>query len=169
MSDQEKTPSADDKPFEPSGEPNPLPAGEVFKADADTWYNLNVHYKNRSGNIITGLMYPLASNPATSFYEYQVLGDSTDGAGPSKFKLEPVQGSDWDVWRLDNGNIMSLKATGWVYRSSAYPIGWKIVNGQLFNSYWGGPVGSVWRQAWVPDCIYMGMGLDVITCELVAA
>src|ERR1043165_5939298 len=56
MSDQ-KPLVADDGPFVPSGEPNSLPAGAVFKANTDTWYNLNVHYNNRSGNPITGLMY----------------------------------------------------------------------------------------------------------------
>jgi hypothetical protein len=75
----------------------------------------------------------------------------------------------WEKWTLDNGNVLSLKATGWVYRSSEYPIGWKIVDNQLFNSYWGGAVGSEWRQAFVPDCIYMGNGLPPFTCELVPA
>ena len=169
MSDQ-KPLVADDGPFVPSGEPNSLPAGAVFKANTDTWYNLNVHYNNRSGNPITGLMYPLASNPATSFWDYMVLGTSTDGAGPAKFRVEMMGGNDgWEQWTLDSGNVLSLKATGWVYRSSAYPIGWKIVNNQLFNSNWGGAVGSEWRQAFVPDCIYMGNDLPSFTCELVPA
>ncbi len=170
MSDQQRSPSADDKAFEPSGAPNALPAGEAFKAEAGTWYNLRVHYQDRQGNPTTGLMYPLAPNPATSFYEYMCLGFSPMGLPPAKFKVETMGGSPvWDKWTLDDGNVVSLKATGWVYRSSAYPIGWKIVGNRLYNSYWHGPVGFAWRSTLVPDACYMGMDLTDFTCELVPA
>lgn len=168
MSDQEKPLSADDGPFVPTGEPKPFPAGEVFKAEADTWYNLLVHYKDwDSGNPISGLMYPMAPNAWHPYWDYMTLGSSQGGSPPAKFKLwgtrAPYQ------WVLDDGNFLSVKATGWVYKSSAYPLFWEIVDNSLYNSYWDGPVGYSFRSGLEPNAYYMGMVMPSFTCELVRA
>jgi hypothetical protein len=168
MSDQQKPLSADDEPFVPSGEPKPFPAGKIFKAEADTWYNLMAHYKDwDSGNPISGLMYPVSTNAATTYWDYQCLGYSPMGAPPTKIKMwgasAPYQ------WVLDDGNFLSMKRSGWVYRSSAYPLLWQIVDGYLHNNYWDGQVGYAFRSGLEPNAYYMGMGQTPFTCELVPA
>jgi hypothetical protein len=169
MSNDKLTPSLHEPHFVPSGPPQPLMAGEAFVAAPDTWYNLLVTYKDRRGNKTEGLMYPLGSNPSTSFYEYMVLGSSPDGLPPMKVKLHPPDANGWSTWEMHDGNYLSLKATGWLYRSSHYPIGFRIVDGRLYNAYWGGPAGSTWRDAFVPSACYTGQGLDEFTCKLIPA
>src|SRR3954447_8231190 len=172
MSDQERALSADDQPFVPTDEPRPLPAGEAFNADPNTWYHLRVHYKDDNGNPAVGLMYPLGTNPSRSFWDYQVLGSGDGSSGPTKIKVHPPDPTGWSRWELDDGNWLSIKATGWIYRSSAYPIGWQIMkdaegNSRLYNNYWAGEAGYDWRGGAVPDACYMGMKLSLFTCELV--
>jgi hypothetical protein len=171
MTDQQRPLSADDGPFVPTGEPNPLPAGEAFEADANTRYNLMVNYKTwQDGSPTSGLMYPMAPNAWHPYWDYMTLGSSQGGSPAAKFKVEPWgDGTPWQRWTLENGNFLSLKATGWVYESSAYPIAWKIVGGYLYNSYWGGQVGYSFRSGLEPNAYYVGMGLTPFTCELVPA
>src|SRR6185295_423672 len=179
MSDEQTLLSADAEPFVPTGTPDPLPEGEVFEASPDTWYNLRVHYKDDKGNPLTGLMYPLASNPATSFYEYMVLGSSPMGLPPVKLRLKP-RPDGWAIWEIDwEGGIqyLSLKLTGWAYRASnkGYAIGWQIVDNKLYNEYWsknwkGFPAGWAHRSTLVPDAYYVGVSLpQVFICELIPA
>jgi len=175
MSDQERPLSADDEPFVPTGEPRPLPAGEAFKADPNTWYHLKVHYKDDKGNPVVGLMYPLNNSFPPSFWDYQVLSGLIPAVvKPSKVKVHPPDSTGWSKWELDDGNWLSIKATGWIYRSSAYPIGWQIMkdaggNSRLCNNYWAGEAGYDWKGGTAPDACYMGMKRSPFTCELVPA
>lgn len=167
MSDQQKPLSAGGGPFVPSGEPRPFPAGKVFKVEADTWYNLQATYKDNDGNTVTELMYPVSTNAATTYWDYQTLGFSPMGAPPTKFKMwgdsAPYQ------WLLDNGDFLSIKDSGWIYRSSAYPLKWQIVDGYLYNNYWQGQAGYEYEDGMEAGAYYMGMGLTPFTCELVPA
>lgn len=164
MTDQQRPLSADDKPFEPSGEPIQDPAGTLFKADAGTWYNLRVHYKDYDGNQTTGLMYPLAGNPSTTYWDYLTIGFS-----PMNMPACKIQVQQGVYWLLDDGNYLSLKATGWFYRSSAYPLPCVLIDGYLYNRYWDGKAGYSYRSGLEPNAYYMGMGLPPFTCELVPA
>jgi hypothetical protein len=87
---------------------------------------------------------------------------------PAKFKLHP-RDDGWADWEIDDGNYLSVKATGWVYRSSAYRTGWHVIDGKLYNNYWDGPVGYQYRYLNVTTAYYMGMDLPEFTCELVPA
>ena len=158
-------PSPNDQPFVASGSPNPLPSGTVVKSDPNTWYNLKATYTNTSGNTVVGYARSIGSNPSTSFWDYMELADTTP-AGAAKFKLHP-RNDGWAEWEINDGNRLSVKATGWVYRSSAYHTGWQVVDGKLYNDYWAGPVGYAHRRILVSDAYYMGMDLPVFTCELV--
>lgn len=170
MSEQQPPLTPDDQPFVPTGEPNPLPAGAAFEADPNIWYHLQVHYKDKKGNPVVGLMYPQGKNPSTSFWDYQVLGGSADGLPPTKIKVHPPDQNGWSHWELNDGNWLSIKATGWIYRSSAYPIGWKLIENNLYNTYWAGEAGSQWRDSFGETSgYYMGMDLPVFTCELIPA
>jgi hypothetical protein len=164
MSDPLRPLSADDKPFESSGESKPFPTGKIFEADLDTWYNLKAHYTDYNGNPTSGLMYPLAPNPSTTYWDYMTLGFSPMDLPPAKIKLKYEH-----FWELDDGNYLSIKATGWVYRSSAYPIPWKIIDNYLYNGYWEGKAGYSYRSGLEPNAYYIGMGLTPFTCELVPA
>ena len=158
-------PSPNDQPFVASGSPNPLPSGTVFKSDPNTWYNLKVTYTNDSGNTVVGYARSIGSNPSTSFWDYMELADTTP-AGAAKFKLHP-RNDGWAEWEINDGNRLSVKRTGWVYRSSAYHTGWAVVDGKLYNDYWDGPVGYEHHRVLVSDAYYMGMEKPVFTCELV--
>lgn len=139
---------------------------------AETWYNVKVSYKDESGNSKTGYLGPIGSNASTSFWDYVRV----DG-GQSKFKLHPTQ-DGWAYWEINDGNWLSLKATGWVYRSlEANRVEWKIVDGKLYNNYWSAdwqkyPLGAERQRILVPDAYYAAVGLSAnktFTCELVAA
>ena len=73
---------------------------------------------------------------------------------------------------LQDGNYLSCRAGPrfWIYRSSAYPVGWEIVNGQLFTDYQSGPAGTVHHWVAVPDAYYMCIGGNPLrNCEWVKA
>jgi hypothetical protein len=166
-------PSLDDQPLVPSGQPNPLPSGELLKTDPTKWYLLKGHYTNDSGKPATSYAYPLGKNAATSFWDYVTLGYSPDGCDPLQFQLIPDNNdpSSWQFWKIrDNscnaGYHLDCKATGWLYRASAYHTKFRIVDGKLYCSYWSGPAGSEFRSTLVPPGQYIGMGLPVFTCEL---
>lgn len=165
MANPQKPLSADDRPFAATGKPNPLPEGKVFKADPNTWYNLKVQFTDETGSPAVGYFAKIGDNPSTSFWDYICLGA---GAG-CKFKVHQPDAIGWSNWEIDDGNWLSVKATGWVYRSSAYAIGWQIVGNNLYNSYWSGIVGYEHRRILVSEAYYVGMDLPPFTCELVPA
>lgn len=137
-------PSPDDQPFVPSGNPNPLPAGEVFKTDPDRWYRLKVNYIDEYGNPVTGYAYPVGKNAADSYWNYVVLSAGPAGSTALQFKLHPPDNWGWSTWEIHNdpyndGYHLSCKATGFLYRASAYDVRFQIVDSKLNCSYWGGP------------------------------
>ncbi|MEJ7740310.1 MAG: hypothetical protein WKF97_23050 [Chitinophagaceae bacterium] len=138
----------------------------------NTWYNLRVTYKDEDGKTLTRFMGPIADKASTSFWDYMQIGGAQ-----SKFKLHPTK-DGWAYWEIDDGNWLSLKSTGWAYRSlESNRIEWKIVDGKLYNSYWSSdwqrhPLGTERRRILVPDAYYVGVDLsnnNVFTCELVLA
>lgn len=168
MSERILHPAKDDSPFIPTGKPNQLPAGEAFKADPNVWYQLKVLYTDRNGKSASSFIYPLGKNPATSFWDYMAF-NSPDGLPPAKFKVHPPKDNGFSEWELDDGNYLCLKATGWVYRASLYRIGWAVLDGHLFNDYWGGPTGYQYDDVLVPKAYYIGMKLPVFICKLISA
>jgi hypothetical protein len=163
-------PSPDDQAFVPSSEPNPVPAGVAFKADPDKWYYLRITYQDDTGKTVTGRAYKIGPNPSTSFWDYMAVSQyDSEGAKFKLHQLHPYK-DGWDKWEIDDGNWLSVKATGWIYRSSEYPLGWKIVDGKLYNTYWSGAAGCQHNRFFVSDAYYMGQGLlPEFTCELVEA
>jgi hypothetical protein len=166
-------PSLDDQPLVPSGKPNEMPAGVLFKTEPNKWYLLKAHYTDKNGKPASGYAFPLGSSPPLSFWDYVVFGSSPDGCEPLQFQPVPDNNDPkaWEFWRIrDNkcnaGYHMDCKATGWLYRGSNYDTKFRIVDGKLYCSYWGGPAGSQFRAGLVPDGQYLGMGLPVFTCEL---
>ena len=144
----------------------------VLGATPETWYNLKVTYKDENGKLTPGLLGPVGTNASTSFWDYMRV----DGAA-SKFKLHPTK-DGWAYWEINDGNWLSLKATGWAYRSlEANRVEWKIVDGKLYNNYWSAdwqkyPLGAERQRILVSDAYYAGVGLSsdkVFTCELVPA
>jgi hypothetical protein len=95
-----------------------------------------------------------------------IVYEGDPGPGAAKFKFRESQ-DGWDVLEIDDGYKMSVKATGWLYRASAYNTGWKIIGGKLYNHYWDGPVGVAWRGGVsggsAPDRYSMGMDLTEVT------
>jgi hypothetical protein len=142
-------------------------------SEPGVWYNLRVTYKDEDGNTRTGYLGPVGQNAATSFWDYMRV----DG-GQSKFKLHQTE-DGWAYWEIDDGNWLSLKATGWAYRSlESNRIEWKIVDGKLYNRYWASdwqshPLGAARSSFLVSDAYYAGVDLGddkVLTdCELVLA
>ncbi len=95
----------------------------------------------------------------------------------SKFKLHPRE-EGFDDWEIDDGYWLSIRATGWAYRSYyAQRVGWKIIDGKLYNNYWWMrmgrlPAGCQWGEGlFTSKGYYVGMDLGddkVLTnCELV--
>ena len=162
-----QSPAANDQPFIPSGQPNQLP-GEAFKADSNIWYHLSVNYIDIKGNPASSFFYPLGANPSTSFWDYMAF-NSPDGLKPAKFKVHPPKANGFSEWEIDDGNYMCLKATGYVYRASAYRIGWAIFKDNLYSDYWGGPTGYKYDDKAVPAAYYIGMDLPKFTCKLIPA
>lgn len=165
MSDTNASPSLDDKPLETSAARRPLPVGAVVKLDPNTWYYCKVNYIDDKGNSKVGYLSAVGGNATISFWDYICVNDDPG------YKFRPNLGSDgWEQWECQDGNYLSLKATGWYYRSSAYPLWFKIVDGKLYNSYWDGPAGSVERRILVSDARYVGQGFpELAGCEFIAA
>ena len=169
MSDPQRSPSENDQPFVPDGPPLALPAGVAAEIDLDTWYYLRASYRTESGKDVTGYLSPLGPNATQSFWDYIVMRE--DVAAACQFQLQDVDGG-WAKWLIkDDGNHLSLKATGWYYRASAYATRFAVVNGLLYNDYWQGPAGAVYRSLLVSSGYYVGQDLgDEATlrnCELV--
>ncbi len=170
MLDPQRSPSENDQPLVPQGEPRPLPAGTVTTADPNTWYNLRAYYRYENGQDAVGYFAPLSGDPVNSFWDYVVMRDDVNAA--CQFKLVDTDSRGWSKWLIKaDGNYLCLKATGWYYRASAYTARFAIINGQLHNDYWDGPAGSVYRSFLVSNGYYVGQDLgDRATlrqCELV--
>ena len=164
-------PSPNDQPLVPSGNPNPLPAGAAIVTDPESWYRLKANYINDSGRSVTGYAYPVGQNAATSFWDYVVFSEGPAGSAALRFKLSAPDDQGWSTWDIHDddwnaGYHLSCKATGWLYRASAYDVKFRIVDGKLYCSYWGGPAGSAYRSFLVSAGQYLGMGLQAFTCEL---
>jgi hypothetical protein len=171
MADPSRSPSENDQPFTPDGAPLPLPDGVVEAPSPDTWYYLKANYLNESGEDVVGYLSPLGSNATQSFWDYIVMGGI---GGACQFQLQDVDGRGWAKWLIkEDGNHLCLKATGWYYRASAYTSRFAIVDGKLYNDYWRGPAGAVYRSILVSSGYYVGQDLgDRVTltnCELVPA
>jgi len=163
-------PTADDKPLVASGPPNPLPAGTPLTTDANKWYRLKASYINDKGKAVTGYAYPVGTNASESFWDYVIFREGGPGAGALQFNLIPKDGG-WFYWKIRDtpanaGYHLDCKATGWLYRASAYNTWFRIVDGKLYCSYWKGPVGSTYRSFLVSSGQYLGMDLPAFTCEL---
>lgn len=170
MSDPQRSPSENDQPFVPDGPPLSLPAGVAAEADPDTWYYLKANYLNESGQDVVGYLCPLGPNPTQSFWDYIVMRDYVVGA--CQFQLQDVDERGWAKWLIkEDGYHLCLKATGWYYRASAYTSRFAIVNGMLYNDYWQGAAGAVYRSLLVSSGYYVGQDLGereaLRNCELV--
>lgn len=170
MADPSRSPSENDQPFTPDGPPLPLPDGVVATADPATWYRLKADYLGESGENRVGYLSPLGPNATQSFWDYIVMLDNPDAA--CQFQLQDVDGRGWAKWLIkEDGNHLCLKATGWYYRASAYTARFAVVGGKLYNDYWSGPAGAVYRSFLVSSGYYVGQDLgDRVTltnCELV--
>ena len=176
MSDivEEKTsagPSEDDAPFVPSGAPMPLPAGSAVATDPAVWYHLKATWTDDRGRTATGYAYPIGENASSSFWDYVCLFAGPARAGALRFKLSEPDDEGWSRWDIhddaaNDGYHLSCKATGWLYRASAYDVRFRIVDGHLYCNYWSGPVGSDYRSFLISAGQYAGMDLPPFTCEL---
>jgi hypothetical protein len=168
-STKQSGPSQDDLPFVPQGNPLPPRAGSMIIPD-DRWYNLKLNYQDTSGNIQSGYAYFLGVNPTWSFWDYI---SATPSNGPmARFKKASVEGNRMRL-EMQDGNYLSCRAVPrlWVYRSSAYPLGWEIVDGKLYTDYHDGAVGAEYNSVLVPEAYYLRVdGSPVLTnCEWVLA
>jgi len=162
-------PSKDDKPFVPEGEPKPARAGSVA-IPYDKWYNLKLSYVDRHGNVQGGYAYYLGVNPTWSFWDYMSTSQSNGPVG--RFQKVPIPGKGNRVQlKTDDGYWLSCRAAPrlWLYRSSAYPVGWEIVDGKLYTDYHDGPVGAVFHHVLVPEAYYLCVAAEptVFNCEWV--
>jgi len=160
-------PSVDDQPFVASSAARSLPEGsQNIPAGKPFW--LKVNFTNERGQPASGYAAKVGQNAAESFWDYMCIREGAPGGSAAKFQVDG-ETDGWPNWKIDDGNYLSVKATGWLYRSSAYPIGWVVANGQLMNTYWGGPVGFSYRSFLVSTAYYLGMDLPVVSVEVVFA
>jgi hypothetical protein len=172
MLDTRRSPAENDQPFVPNGPPLALPAGTAVTTDPDAWYSLKAHYLSESGEDLVGYLSPLGPNATQSFWDYIVMRE--DIASACQFQLQDVDARGWAKWLIkDDGYHLCLKATGWYYRASAYTSRFAIVDGKLYNDYWDGPAGAVYRDILVSSGYYVGQDLGdrvaLTQCELVPA
>lgn len=167
-------PTVDDQPFVPSGSPNPLPAGKAFQSDPQKWYYLEAHYTNDNGDPVEGYASAVGQNAAESFWDYVIFNSGgSPGGSALEFQLEEPDDQGWSRWNIrdnafNSGYRLSCKATGWLYRASAYDVKFRIVDHKLYCNYrWDGPVGSRYQSFLVSSGQYLGMDLPEFTCELV--
>ncbi len=144
----------------------------------DTWYRLKVTYRNENNARMPGYMGPVAENfDGRLFWDYMKIDN--DHGWASKFRLHPTT-DGWAYWEIDDGYWLSLRATGWAYRSyEGNRVEWKIVDGKLYTKYWKSdwqnyPLGCELRGFLGEEEVYF-VGVDlgdanVLTnCELVPA
>lgn len=136
----------------------------------DKWYNLKFNYEDTDHNIQTGYAYFVGVNPSWSFYDYI---SATLSNGPmAKFKNVKTEGNRMQL-KMQDGNYLSCRAEPrlWLYRSSAYPIGWEIVDGKLYTDNHNGAVGAVYDSGAVPTAYYLGVNKspELTNCEWILA
>ncbi len=142
----------------------------LWSSPTPTAGTTRAHYLSESGQDLVGYFCPLGPNATQSCWDYIVM--RPDVAGACQFKLEDTDGRGWSNWLIKvDGNHLSLKATGWYYRASAYTTRFAIIGGELHNDYWQGPAGSVYRSILVSSGYYVGQDLGdratLTNCELV--
>lgn len=162
-------PSADDQPFVPEGEPRPPRAGSVVPPD-DRWYNLKLSYIDKDGKAESGFAYYVGRNPTWSFWDY--ISTTASNGPKARFQKVAITGKGNRVQlKTDDGYWLSCRAVPrlWLYRSSAYPLGWEIVGGNLYTDYHDGAVGAVYEHVLVPEAYYMRVDNSppVFNCEWV--
>lgn len=170
-------PPVDDQPFVPSGSPNPLPAGQALESDPAKWYYLKANYTDRNGKPAEGYASAVGQNAATSYWDYVVFnpGPSSPSGSTLQFQLEAPDDQGWSRWNIrdnafNDGYRLSCKATGWLYRASAYDVKFRVVDHKMYCNYrWDGPVGSEYNEVWVSAGQYLGMNVPEFTCDLVEA
>jgi len=166
---QPSGPSADDQPFVPTGSPKPVRAGSVSIPD-DRWYNLKFNYYDTDGKIQSGYAYYVGRDATWQYWDYI---SATQSNGPvARFRKVPIEGKGNRVHlKTDDGYFLSCRAWPryWLYRSSAYPIGWEIVEGKLYTDYHDGAVGAEYQGVIVPEAYYMRVGSTpaLFNCEWV--
>jgi len=153
-----------DGPFVASTAARALPEGAQVIPAGKSFY-LKINFTDEQGRPATGYAAKVGQNAAESFWDYMCIRSGPRGGSAAKFQVDG-ETDGWPNWKIDDGNYLSVKATGWLYRSSAYPIGWVVANGQLINTYWGGPTGYSYRSFLVSTAYYLGMGLPPITVEI---
>ncbi len=88
-----------------------------------------------------GYAYPVGGNAATSFWDYVVFRKDL-GKSALQFQIEKPDSDGWSRWNIrdddsNSGYHLSCKATGWLYRASAYDVKFRIDNSKLYCSCWG--------------------------------
>ncbi len=161
-------PSDDDQPFVPNGETLAPREGSQVLPDGK-WYNLKFNYVDTNNKLQSGYAYFVGTEASWQYWDYIC---ATPSNGPlAKFKKVSSEDSRMHLQTQD-GNYLSCRAAPrlWLYRSSAYPVGWEIVGGKLFTDYHSGPVGAVYHGVMVPQTYYMCVGGPELTnCEWVEA
>lgn len=149
----------------------PAPGGGLGVEPAK-WYVLKVTNIDAKAPTRVGYLAGISTEPAFSFHDYMQIS-----ASGWKFKVVPGP-NGFDYWQTDDGNWLSLRYNGWAYRSfENNRIGWKIVNGKLYNNYdrWKDyPLGCQYREDLdlIPAAYYVGVNLsndNVFNCEIVPA
>jgi hypothetical protein len=96
-----------------------LPGGGLGGAQ-DTWYRLKVTYTDKNGVTQEGYMGAASHSAGQTDWDNMVINGYT-----TKFKLHP-RGDGFDDWEIDDGYWLSMRASGWAYRSYyGQRIGWK--------------------------------------------
>ena len=151
------------------------PTGGGLGGTQDTWYRLKVTYKDENNVAHTAYLGAAGGSYGETDWDNMVMGGYD-----RKFKLYPA-GDGYDYWEISDGYWLSMRLSGWAYRSFyGQRIGWKIVDGKLYNSYWypenwqDHPMGADWREGvFTSKGYYMGVDLGadkVLTnCVLEAA
>jgi hypothetical protein len=169
VSANEHEPSKDDGPYVPDGNVLPLRAGSAVLPD-DRWYNLKFNYEDADHQIQTGYAYFVGEKATWSFWDYI---SATASNGPmAKFKKVKTEGDRMQL-EMQDGNYLSCRAAPrlWLYRSSAYPVGWEIVDGKLYTDWHNGAIGVQYHSIAVPAAYYLGVNTspELTNCEWVLA
>lgn len=165
----ERTPSADDKPFESNGVTHPAPEGTPFNPDPNKWYYLKARYL-RDDKETEGYFHPVGQNAARAFWDYIRMDGGTTGACQLKFKK--MEGQAWYTAEVRaDGYHLCIKATGWMYRASHYTAGFMIIDDKLYVDSWSGPLGCANSYKLDAETYYVGADLanQLAHCELVEA
>jgi hypothetical protein len=164
------SPTEHDQPFVPEGPRQASRAGSVALPD-DDWYNLKFNYYDSQGKLQSGFAYYVGRNATWQYWDYI---SATPSNGPvAKFRKDSSEGN-FMYLKTDDGYFLSCRAAPrlWLYRSSAYPIGWEIADGKLYTDYHAGAVGVVdVTNPVVPSAYYMQVDAEskIFNCEWIRA